>query len=80
MAIWEHLNERVDYGMLVKIFREGRRGRSAEVFAGQDNREQETVDFRRPRRIENLHVAQRANEWLDPLFLKTDGSVDLLLL
>jgi IS1 family transposase len=23
MAVWEHLNERVDYGMIVKIFREG---------------------------------------------------------
>lgn len=23
MAVWSHLNERVDYGMLVKIFREG---------------------------------------------------------
>ena len=37
MAVWQHFNERVDYGMLVKIFREAA-SEDAEVFAGQNNR------------------------------------------
>jgi IS1 family transposase len=43
MAVWSHLNERVDYGMLVKIFREGsaedrRRYSPAKIIASKKQR------------------------------------------
>ena len=63
MAVWQNLEDRVDYGMLVKIFGEGGQRRSPPLFARPDNKLPRKLAYSACRRASEsaLRMSERLN-------------------